>query len=629
MPKTQGKTAQKPLTKVISRSTLKLLAGGRSFSRGEEYHNGGLVESLAVDQDRATAVVHGTRTYRCKLKASGESLQGDCTCPAFEDAGFCKHLVAVGLAIINPNDKKTAEPDIRDEVRPSSERSRRRSKKSRQEAVSIEEIREYLSDLSREKLVEMLVSQAMNEASLLRALRLEILGNRATDAQTEKHKSPQKIIESIKEAIDQGVEVEGGYDESPDEYEMAQPLNALVKQIQGLLKDGMAAPVVELSEYFIAAVEPIIERFHEGSEMVEILEKLQTIHLAAGKKAQPDPEALARRLFRWELTSGWGVFENAPAKYKSVLGDKGLTTYRKLATAAWEKLPAKKERDYGSSDSNRSQLTRIMENLAKLSGNIEAEVAVKARDLSHSYDYLKIAELYASRKMRDQAIKWAEKGLKAFPGRPDGRLREFLAKEYHRLKRHDEAMALIWAEFTGHPSLTNFKSLKSHADLIDPTRAWSEWRKKGIEHIQAEVQKAKTAKPRSPYSMSNSWERRCSSSTLVEIYLWEKDIEAAWKQAQTEGADSQLWHQLAHKREKTHPADAATAYQNIVSEEVDRGGNESYRDAVNLVGKIQSLMKVAKLERKFSAYLEEIRANFKPKRNFIKLLDAKFGDVRP
>lgn len=617
--------AQKSLIKVISRSTLKLLAGGRSFSRGEEYHNDGLVGSLAVDQDRATATVQGTRTYRCKLKASGESLQGECTCPAFDEAGFCKHLVAVGLAIIEPDDEKTEEPDIRDEVRPPRERSRR---KLREKTVSIEEIREYLTDLSREKLVEMLVSQAMNDSALLRALRLEILGNRASDAQIEKSKSPKKLIASIKEAIDQGVEVEGDYDEWPDEYETAGPLKDLVKRVQGLLQDGMAAEVIELSEYFIAAVEPIIERFHEGGEIVEILEKLQEIHLSACGKASPDPEQLARRLFLWEFTSGWSVFENAPTQYNSVLGEKGLHTYRKLAEAEWGKIPSKKDRDYGSGDSKRYKMTRIMENLAKLSGDVEAEVAVHAKDLSSGSDYLKIAELYASHKMRDKAVEWAEKGLKAFPDRPDGRLREFLAKEYHRMKRHDDAMALIWAEFVSLPRLDNFKALKRHADLV---QAWPEWRNKGIEHIQAEIEKAKTAKPRSPFSAGStgySWERRCSSSTLVEIYLWEKDVDAAWKQARAEGANPQLWYQLAEKREKTHPADAATAYQKIVNDEVSRGGNESYRDAVKLVGKIQSLMKEAKLESKFPAYLEEVRTSFKPKRNFIKLLDTKFGGVR-
>lgn len=32
-----------------------------------------------------------------RLQGRGESIQGRCTCPAYEDAGFCKHLVATGL----------------------------------------------------------------------------------------------------------------------------------------------------------------------------------------------------------------------------------------------------------------------------------------------------------------------------------------------------------------------------------------------------------------------------------------------------------------------------------------------------------------------------------------------------
>ena len=36
----------------------------------------------------------------------------------------------------------------------------------------------------------------------------------------------------------------------------------------------------------------------------------------------------------------------------------------------------------------------------------------------------------------------AERGLRSFPERADSRLREFLAQEYHRRERHDEAMAL-------------------------------------------------------------------------------------------------------------------------------------------------------------------------------------------
>lgn len=615
---------QSLLHRVITRQTLKLLAGGRSFSRGEEYYNDGLVHLLAVDEDRASAQVHGTSTYKCKLRASGESMQGECTCPAFEDAGFCKHLVAMGLEIIKP-EAKQEEPDIRDEIRPAQAVARRRHAKPRHEVVSMKEVRAHLAGLSHEQLVEILASHAMDDSALLRSLRLEILGKRTTKAQMEKHVNPTKLIESLKEAIDQGVEVDGDYDDWPSEYETAGPLEELVDRVEGLLKEGMANEVIELTEYFIAAVEPIIERFHEGGQLVEILEKLQEIHFAACEKAHPDPVELGRRLFRWEMSSHWSVFSNAPSKYKSILGEKGLDAYRRLAAAEWEKLPPQKERGYSRSSHDRYRITRIMENLAQISGDIEAEVAVHAKSLSSGYDYLKIAELYASRKMHDKAREWAEKGLNAFSQRPDGRLREFLAKEYHRLKRHEEAMALIWAEFVDHPSLANFKSLKSHAEMV---KEWPKWREKAINHIQGEIRKPRNTHARWPHGTNYSWEHRCGSSTLVEIYLWEGNVDAAWKQAQSEGANSQLWYSLAQKRENTHPADAAVAYQKIVDEEITRGGNDSYRDAVKLIAKIQDLMKDAKQEGKFSPYLAEVRANFKAKRNFVKLLDARFGSTQ-
>ena len=69
----------------------------------------------------------------------------------------------------------------------------------------------------------------------------------------------------------------------------------------------------------------------------------------------------------------------------------------------------------------------------------------------------------------------AERGMKTFPERVDSRLREFLAMEYHRRNRHDEAMALIWAEFTESPSLERYQNLKTHADR---THEWPTWREK-------------------------------------------------------------------------------------------------------------------------------------------------------
>jgi uncharacterized Zn finger protein len=121
------------------------------------------------------------------------------------------------------------------------------------------------------------------------------------------------------------------------------------------------------------------------------------------------------------------------------------------------------------------RITHIMESLANASGDIEQLVAVMSRDLSSAYSYWRIAEIYREARQHDNALLWAEKGLKAFPNHTDARLREFAAEEYHRRRRHDDAMKLMWAEFAERPYLESYKTLERHATKAG---AWPEWRER-------------------------------------------------------------------------------------------------------------------------------------------------------
>ena len=65
------------------------------------------------------------------------------------------------------------------------------------------------------------------------------------------------------------------------------------------------------------------------------------------------------------------------------------------------------------------------------------------------------------------------------------------------------------------------------------------------------------------------------------------------------------------------------AVDDTITARVD--GNEAYADAVKLVRRIGALMKTRREEAQFGDYLAELRVEFKPKRNFIKLLDGAGG----
>lgn len=83
---------------MIPPTALRDLAGPKVFARGEAYFSEGRVRLLSVDERRVLASVIGSETYRAELRWHGPRWSGVCDCRAYEDASFCKHLVAVGLA---------------------------------------------------------------------------------------------------------------------------------------------------------------------------------------------------------------------------------------------------------------------------------------------------------------------------------------------------------------------------------------------------------------------------------------------------------------------------------------------------------------------------------------------------
>lgn len=165
------------------------------------------------------------------------------------------------------------------------------------------------------------------------------------------------------------------------------------------------------------------------------------------------------------------------------------------------------------------------------------------------------AEVHREARRHDNALLWAEKGLKAFPDRTDARLREFAADEYHRRGRHDEAMKLTWTELSERPFLETYKTLEKHAKRAG---AWPEWRERALGEVRVRIGKAKEkvrgqARPR--------WiQADDDHSVLVEIFLHEGKNEDAWREAAAGGCSNSLWLRLAAKREKDHPERAAPIY---------------------------------------------------------------------
>jgi len=107
--------------------------------------------------------------------------------------------------------------------------------------------------------------------------------------------------------------------------------------------------------------------------------------------------------------------------------------------------------------------------------------------------------------------------------------------------------------------------------------------------------------------------------------LWEQDFDTAWTAVQQGLCDRHLLIALAAKLASSRPSDAVRLYRRVVPTLVEETNNASYEAAIKLVRQVGALMKAQEQPGPFGDYLDELRAQFKPKRNFIKLLDGVAG----
>ncbi|MFI5353661.1 MAG: SWIM zinc finger domain-containing protein, partial [Candidatus Binatales bacterium] len=356
---------------MISRASLKDLAGATVFRRGEEYSSVGAVRRLRATDDTITADVEGTETYQVQLRDDDGDLVYECTCPHAADGYFCKHCVAVGLVWLM--EKASA---------PKSGAASGRKKRS----DPWRDIKEYLTTQPPKVLIDLILDVAQHDDRLYQSLLLK----------AERAGGGGNVAKAFRRAIDGATRIHGFVDwQEVGTY--AGNIDQVADSLAELLKPDTVALLVELAEYAIERVENSLEQVDDSNgEIGDIVYRLGELHLKACMMARPEPAELAGRLFRFETTLPFGLCSFDATTYRNALGKEGLRRYRELAEAEWSKLKPRDEKE--AYDSHRATITRIMERLAEVSGDIDELVAIKSRDLSSSYRYLDIAEIWTKAK---------------------------------------------------------------------------------------------------------------------------------------------------------------------------------------------------------------------------------------
>ncbi|MGI5399195.1 SWIM zinc finger family protein [Streptomyces sp. CA-135486] len=549
----------------LGEDDLRVLAGARSFERGLGYLDA--VSGLEVGEGSVTAVVHGTDVYEVELTLGGdEGVSGSCDCPYGQEGNFCKHCVAVGLTVLR-----------RAKTIPQ-QRAAARARASGLEA--------WLSALSRDELLALVREQIAEDRELRRRLEL-----RAAAARSDLGTVRDRIVA----LIDPRPFARYGYIEYADASGYGRQVAEAASALRALTAEGQAAQAVGLAEEAIRVLGEAYGEIDDSDGVVgEAAAAVAEAHLEACGVARPDPDRLAEWLVGTVLDDSNDVTDLDPLDYADALGPSGLARLRQLAAEALRRRPSGWAERY------------LMERLVKAEGDVDALVALHAQDLDPSgATHLRIAEELESAGRMDEALAWAERGLRecAAEAHMDGRLVDYVCVRYAKAGRAADSVAVRRDRFRVERSLAAYRQLRAAAQAA---QCWEAERAAALAALGEDARLEDGG--------------RYGGPVLIDALLDDGDLDAAWREAAGR-ADDRQWERLADLSRETRPAEALGVYLRLVERSKEPTGDRAYERLARLLGGVRDCHRVLGTEDAFTVYLAGLRTELKRRRKLMSILD--------
>jgi hypothetical protein len=376
-------------------------------------------------------------------------------------------------------------------------------------------------------------------------------------------------------------------------------------ELAGMIEAGRASDAVPLARRAVERVTSGLLHIDDSSGVIGAdLRELTGLYARACAITPPD----AAKLAAWLAASrcdgpGWPDF--AVADFAPALGEAGLAELVRLVEerrAAGE--PGSWSAGWGVSS--------LRKELAALSGDVDAHVAVLAQEARSGRDFGEIVSVLGAAGRDREAEEWARKGLAAEPLSPwTDALREQLAEVLLVSERGDEAVAMYRDVFERRGTHSDYLRLRKAAE---PAGQWEELRGGALDSMR---ERARTGEY-----------RRVRLGELISVLLHEDLVDEAWSTAaaQPDQVSESQWLQLITLREEGHPADVLGPLARLIELGVEQVGDKyRYQKAVKALKRLRDDYERAGDAAGFGAYLDGLRERQRRKYSFTAKLDAVFG----
>ena len=538
------------------------VAGDRSYARGENYVR--YVRGLRITAGKAYASVQAKRVYTVELDWSGPQPDGFCTCPHAGDGHFCKHLVAVGLAVIDSG-------AVDDPTRMAS------ALEATVQAMDVDELRELVMTL------------AHRDGEVRRMLEV-----RATATSGDDRTAKAEFEAYVRNALEFR-----GFVDYRESYAVAEAASQVLDELENHLNAGSAEIVRPALLCALTLLRTITEQADDSSGAIGgECERAADLYAQACRLGDPDPAELARWLATFRAASpGWPTLRLAD--FVDAFDDHALAIYR-AAVADLDRQHA--GRDHWS----RFEVDAMLLELADHDGDVDRAIELLNEREHPQYGAI-IARLQEAGR-DDEVVNWIDRAVAEGRTSSQGGGDNYwlsssnVADTYlGEIGRIDDAIAVLRADFVRQPAVHAYRSLLDFAatiDRADTERAWA------LDHAR---------------ELAGG---RGAGSVLVQLALSEGDVDAAWEAADRYGP-GWAWQQLATQGAEARPVAAADLYRPQLENELQRPNTRLYAGIAATLATMAKLYERGGRSADFALYIAKVRQDYGRRPSLMKALQAE------
>ena len=380
--------------------------------------------------------------------------------------------------------------------------------------------------------------------------------------------------------------------------EYSQRAQAVAAAVADMIEAGDAESAAPLARRAVERVTAALMYMDDSAGIVgDDLRTLMALYARACRAASPDAGRLARWLVSMQLDGpGWPAIELK--EFAEALGPRGLAEVARLT----EERGATAEPDSWTAQWG---IKDLREQLAAVSGDIDAHVAVLAEDLRGAHRYSEIMEVLRDAGRDDAAEQWARKGLAEHPsGFQTDRLRDQLVDLLLDGDREADAVAVCREIYERRAIHQDYLKLRHAAQQAGQWPDLSGWALNLLrDRAQADQRYVRE---------------------LISVLVREDLLDEAWAAAMANPGQvpESQWFELIEVREKDHPADVIRPYQDLIEIGLEKASDKyRYPKAIKTIRRLRDSYHRVGDEAGFSAYLADLRQRHRRKTSFLTKLD--------